>query len=146
VADHQLDNVQVLPRLTVMQPWAWCIAAGCMTVWSAPRSTRHRGPVALHADTRVDPNPHFPAQASGAHLPLASYSRDTVIAVVDLVDVCEGSRHAARRVCTCGPWARPTTVHWRLAGPRVLREALPVIHVGIYNVALPADVDLAEAG
>lgn len=45
-----------MKALSIMQPWAWLIAAGHKDIENRSWPTRFRGPVLLHAGKRFDPN------------------------------------------------------------------------------------------
>jgi hypothetical protein len=86
-----------------------------------------RGPLAIHAGLSWDK--HGEARFAqivhrlGIALPpdndVPAMRFGVVIAVVDLVDVCEGG------ACDCGPWAEWDTKHWRFESARPLAEPVP---------------------
>lgn len=134
-----------MKAITVMQPWAWCIAAGYKMVENRTWVTSYRGPLGIHAGKTVDtasvamvknmlvelgvvpdldtpvPDPHL--KATGA-----------VVAVVDLVGICEDSAR-----CYCGPWAAIGQNHWKLDNIRALAEPVPARgSQDLWNIDLPA--------
>jgi hypothetical protein len=42
------------PALSIRQPWAWAIVAGHKDVENRTWTTRYRGPLLIHASTKVD--------------------------------------------------------------------------------------------
>ena len=45
-----------MKALSIMQPWAWLIAAGHKDIENRTWRTEYRGPVLIHAGKRIDPN------------------------------------------------------------------------------------------
>jgi ASCH domain-containing protein len=39
----------LMPALSIRQPWAWAICAGCKDVENRSWNTKHRGPFVVHA-------------------------------------------------------------------------------------------------
>lgn len=113
--------------LTVRQPWAWAIAAGYKTIENRTWTTGHRGKLGIHSSARWDDDREdavrfirdtareqghtLPNTLKDAWpLPAAGY----VLAVADLVGVCDVTLDRPDRACDCGPWAIPGQAHWRL--------------------------------
>jgi hypothetical protein len=117
-----------MKTLTVRQPWAWAIAMGHKTIENRTWGTEYRGPLAIHSAAKWDDGQEhairrvrdilreleiaYPAKLAD-DLPYSDTGR--VLAVVDLVDICDG--HPG---CKCGPWAFPGHKHWRIANARRL--------------------------
>ncbi|ANZ35293.1 hypothetical protein BBK82_03560 [Lentzea guizhouensis] len=123
--------------LTVRQPWAWAIAAGYKTIENRTWTTSHCGELGIHAGIRWDDDREDAvrfvrdtARALGHTLPHTMKdawpltSSGYVLAVVDLVGICDVSLHRPDISCGCGPWAIPGQAHWRLESPRVLDKPL----------------------
>jgi hypothetical protein len=136
--------------ITVRQPWAWAIAMGHKTVENRTWTTSYRGPLAIHSAKRWDDyamealttvihtmrDLDIATPPTLAHdLPYSDVGR--VLAVVDLVDICDG-----KPGCDCGPWAMGGHKHWRLANVRRLVVPTPAKgRLGLWNF----DVDGQEA-
>lgn len=140
--------------LTIQQPWAWAVGRGIKNVENRTWVHSYRGPLAVHAASRWDPDcdgalrtvVHI-ARAQGVTLPATlrddlPYSGTRhVIAVVDLVDICTKGMDGSP--CGCGPWAMPGQAHWQLANARVLPEPVPARgRLGLWQV----DLGPAEGG
>lgn len=123
--------------LTVRQPWAWAIAAGYKYIENRTWTTSYRGQLGIHAGARWDDQPEDAtrfirdtARAAGHTLPhtlrdaMPLTATGYVLAVVDLVSVCEATMNDSGLDCNCGPWAIPGQAHWRLEFPRRLDKPL----------------------
>lgn len=123
--------------LTIRQPWCWAIAAGYKTIENRTWTTQHRGKLGIHAAAKWDDEAEDAARfvrdtarAAGHVLPATMQdampltATGYVLAVVDLVGVCEATWNRPERTCNCGPWAIPGQVHWRLDFPRRLDKPL----------------------
>lgn len=135
--------------LTIRQPWAWAIARGHKDIENRRWTTRHRGPLAIHAGGAVAEDMRGALKTIRAHVDPALLPRPLgpddppysllgrIVAVVDLVDVCTASLEG--RTCRCGRWAMPGQAHWRLAG--ALAVAGPILpgRLGLweYDLTLP---------
>lgn len=126
-----------MKMLTVRQPWAWAIAAGYKYIENRTWTTSYRGKLGIHAGARWDDEREEAvrfirdtARAAGHTLPhtLRDAGRliatGYVLAVVDLVSICEITKIKPGRTCNCGPWAIPGQAHWRLEFPRQLDKPL----------------------
>lgn len=123
--------------LTVRQPWAWAIAAGYKYIENRTWTTSYRGKLGIHAGARWDDEPEDAvrfirdtARAAGHTLPktlrdaMPFTATGYVLAVVDLVGICDVTLNRPDRACDCGPWAIPGQAHWRLESPRRLDKPL----------------------
>lgn len=126
-----------MKMLTVRQPWAWAIAAGYKYIENRTWTTSYRGKLGIHAGARWDDDAEDAtrfirdtARASGHTLPntlrdaMPLTATGYVLAVVDLVSVCEATMNESGLGCNCGPWAIPGQAHWRLEFPRRLDKPL----------------------
>jgi len=123
--------------LSVRQPWAWAIAAGYKYIENRTWTTSHRGKLGIHASARWDDDAEAAtrfirdtARAAGHTLPktlrdaMPLTATGYVLAVVDLVSVCEATMNESGLDCNCGPWAIPGQAHWRLEFSRRLDKPL----------------------
>lgn len=126
-----------MKMLTIRQPWAWAIAAGYKTIENRTWTTSHRGELGIHAGARWDDEREDAVRfvrdtacALGHTLPhtlrdaMPLTATGYVLAVVDLVSICEAQMNASGLDCNCGPWAMPGQAHWRLEFPRRLDKPL----------------------
>ncbi|GLW64124.1 hypothetical protein Arub01_23680 [Actinomadura rubrobrunea] len=134
-----------MQAISVQQPWAFAIARGGKTVSNQEASTAYRGPLLVHASMRVDlkacDSPLIQAAGWDPRDPLATLG--AVIAVARLDDVCSAAVRG--EPCDCGPWAAPSTHHWRLADVRALpRPIVALGRPGLWepNPTLVAEVEL----
>jgi hypothetical protein len=126
-----------MKMLTVRQPWCWAIAAGYKTIENRTWTTQYRGQLGIHSSARWDDDREDAvrfirdtARELGHTTPLTL--RDAwplpatgyVLAVVDLVGVCDVTLERPDRRCDCGPWAIPGQAHWRLDNVRRLDKPL----------------------
>jgi hypothetical protein len=143
-----------MKSLTVKQPWAFSIAHLGKPIENRTWTTKHRGPIAIHAGKGWDVDGQDSAlvrlswRVAGQDLHVLTPNNSliplgAVVAVADLVDVC-GKTFAvpAPNFCGCGPWASRSQYHWRLANVRALAEPVPCKGaLGLWT--LPADVEAA---
>lgn len=99
-----------MKAITIRQPWASAIVAGIKTIEVRTWSTRHRGPLAIHAAATVDTD-YWPAEDE-FELPTSA-----VIGVCDLVECRPLTEKDRKEACfnegaVEGLWA------WVLANPR----------------------------
>ncbi|GAA4096447.1 hypothetical protein [Actinomadura miaoliensis] len=137
-----------MQAISVQQPWAFAIARGGKTVSNQEMPTAYRGPLLVHASMRVDlgacDSPLIQAAGWNPRDPLATLG--AVIAVARLDDVCSAAVNGDP--CDCGPWADPSSHHWRLADIRALPR--PIVALGRPGLWQPqptliADVELMTA-
>lgn len=122
--------------LTFWRPWPALIIWAGKRVENRPWYTPRRGTFAIHGGKRWDHDAFpfadrigWPTSPPGLDLPGkddAAYHPAGIVAVADLVDVCQRSANLSGRVtCDCGPWALPHAFHWRLDNIRLLPEPVP---------------------
>jgi hypothetical protein len=101
--------------LSVRQPYAWAIlSAGKLTENRSWRTT-YRGPLAIHASLRPDPEGRAFMAALGIDVP-EDLPRGVILGSVVLVDVVDDSD---------SPWAEPGQRHWLLEDPQPWPEPVP---------------------
>lgn len=95
-----------MKALTVQQPWAWAIVHGGKTIENRTQLWKYRGPLAIHAGTRLSERGfHHPtyedafARATSAVRHRLDV-RGAIIGVAQLVDA-----HVAVPDCCDSPWA-----------------------------------------
>jgi len=140
-----------MKTLTVRQPWAWAIARGHKNIENRSWTTNYRGPLAIHAAKQFDDDPalalldvRMTIRDQGGTYP-ASLADDLpysgaglILAIVELTGVCTASRERDSVVCECGPWARPTSVHWQLGSARPLPEPFKATgRLGLWDCEVP---------
>jgi hypothetical protein len=128
--------------LTVQQPWAWAIAAGHKDVENRTWITKHRGPLAVHSSKTWDRQGMQACrsvledmgvvrpgeQVGDRHL----LHTGLVLAVVELVDVCDDRR------CRCSAWGAIGMAHWKLRDARPLSSPVPATgRQGLWDIDLP---------
>lgn len=114
----------VLPALTLHQPWAYAIAHCGKDVenrtWPAPESVNQ---IMIHAGKAWDAAGMGRLRDLGCDITTAVTVTSAVVAVADLMWVCDA---AHRRVsCGCGAWAVAGQYHWRLGNVRALPVPVP---------------------
>jgi hypothetical protein len=145
--------------ITVQQPWAWAIVHGGKNVENRTQLWRYRGPLAIHAGTRLSDRgmqdqrigdalkrrghiviPATFGQPDMSHLLGAPIHMGALIGVVDL----DGG-HPAGRDC-CQPWGeteyrehdgrlRRDVFHLLLDNPRPLVTPIPCMgHLGLWRL------------
>lgn len=76
------------PALTIRQPYAWLIVAGIKPVENRTWSTTYRGPLLIHAGTKMHDHPlHEIERRYGVRIDTRLLQMGGVIGRVDLVDV-----------------------------------------------------------
>jgi hypothetical protein len=144
-----------MKALSVRQPWLAMITHGQKRVENRSRRSWHRGPIALHAsgpdrwDRDGQESDVVAAEWRRLGWPGAPDRKSpnivygAVLAVADLLDVCEGSTFDLGPLrCDCGPWAARGQYHWKLANVRPLAEPVPCRGaLGLWT--LPEDVEAA---
>ena len=130
--------------LSVRQPWAAWILLGAKDVENRTWSTRHRGPLLIHAGGMKDPwvtghlldlprEARRPAQLMSEYLRvkdpmgfMVAHARSAILGQVELVD------------CRCGcasPWYEAGAIGWVLAEPVIFSEPIPYRgRLGLMNV------------
>lgn len=114
--------------ITVTQPFASLIAAGVKRYETRSWSTKHRGPVLIHAGKSVwGPDAvRFGLELHHSGLlpsRLSGLPRGAIIAIAELVDVVP-SEMVERDDLVSGPFL-PAAFAWRLAAVRILPEFIP---------------------
>ena len=107
------------PRvLTIRQPWAWAIIYGGKDVENRSWSTRHRGPLLIHAGSAFEPLGYESVQqlATQQPPPPGELIHGAIIGVVELVDCVRGSH---------SKWAVAYQWHWCLRNPQPCDEPVP---------------------
>lgn len=121
------------PRcLSVRRPWANLILGGHKTIENRSWSTRHRGPMVIHAGQRWEPA----GATLAALLGFTGYETPGscpagYLGVVELVDV-----HPAAGDC-CWPWGQPgpDIHHWVLGAVQAFDEPVPGPgRLGLYSL------------
>jgi hypothetical protein len=124
-----------MKALTIMQPWAECIALGVKPVENRTRPFRYRGPLAIHAGRRRDAHAELmPLVLGTIPEPMHALTTGAVLAVAELVD-CHPDAGC------CRPWGEPGVFHLVLADVRRLDE--PVLargQLGLWDIDLPEEV------
>jgi hypothetical protein len=117
--------------ITVRQPWAGMIfgfRSGRKTVENRKWTTPYRGPLLIHAGSRIDD-----AFLPGELPEVATFARAALIGSVDLVGVC-----TERRADCHQPWGLWDYYHWILDNPRLLDQPIPYRgRQSIYKISEP---------
>ena len=115
--------------LSVRQPWANAIFDGTPTLKDVENrtwKTDYRGPLAIHASLRIDPDPVL----------LKTEPRGVLLGMVTLTDIVRDSKSG---------WAEPGMFHWLLANPQKFKAPIPCSgRLGIFEIEIP-DEALLEA-
>lgn len=132
--------------ITILEPWASCIAVGAKNVENRSFYTSYRGPLLIHTSRRIDYDAAFDGRVRAALWPhlstaearsaLNDLDKGVIIAVAELVDV-----HEAATIPTllgdsgtcCEPWGERlhvgstvrTAQHLVLANVRRLANPVP---------------------
>lgn len=139
-----------IPALTLWRPWAACFTdlpePVAKRVENRTWRTYHRGPVYLHAGGRFDTGAFTVARtavsilgADGIHVGRVRVCLDLgallshkpadhptgIVAIANLVDICQASLYTTHLECACGPWAFPRQRHWQFANVRPLPQPIP---------------------
>jgi len=103
--------------LTVRQPWAWAIVQGGKDVENRSWSTKHRGPLLIHAGSAFERDGYETVKRLGSRPPppVDELVHGAIIGVVELVDCVQDSD---------SEWAVPGQWQWCLQSPRVV-QAVP---------------------
>jgi len=102
--------------LTVWQPWAELIVMGVKDVENRSWPTRHRGPILIHAASRMRASDlGVLAEEYGIELDRSALELGAVLGAVDVVE--------CRREVT-SPWHHAGACGWYLANPRRLPEPI----------------------
>jgi hypothetical protein len=126
--------VSRLKALSVRQPWAWAILHGGKTVENRTWTTRHRGPLVIHASSwRGEQGRDYTRLLPG----LPPWDQLVYGALVGMVDVIDCVPLAQMRgdPFAVGPWC------WLLANPRPIRPVLFKGKASLFRV--PADLVVA---
>lgn len=131
--------------LSFWRPWGANIVHAGKRVENRPWTTRHRGLFVIHAGKKWDDLGLLFADLFGPDdLDMPGDQGDYptgLIAVADLVDICERSVGARELRCDCGPWAAAGQYHWRLDNVRPLPEPIPCAgRQGWFGVSLPEGI------
>jgi hypothetical protein len=79
--------------LSIRQPWASLIAYGFKDIENRTWRTNYRGPLAIHASSKLDYTPLSEiGREIGVVLPDIDQSRGGIVGVVDLIDCVEQHR------------------------------------------------------
>jgi len=117
-----------VPALTLLNPWAHLIAHGGKNIenrtWSPPRSVNR---LLIHAGKGWDDGweTSVARERVGDLDDLDGIAASAIVAVVDLVRVCNLSRDADDLRCVCNEWAMPGQLHWWLGNVRPLPFPVP---------------------
>lgn len=123
--------------LTVRQPWAWAIIHAGKDVENRTWPTKHRGPLAIHAATKMWQGGRDELHNLVAFdvPPEDELIRGAVIGVVDLVD-CVPSFAIAEQ--SKSMWAIAGQYHWLLSNPRALSRPMPYRgQPGLFGISIP---------
>ena len=112
--------------LSIHQPWAWAILQAGKTIENRTWSTKHRGPILVHASksrASYDREKQLDWKALyGVDLPpWEELETGAVVGVVDVVDCVSPTSSRAIRL---NPWTEGP-VCWVLANPRPFPEPIP---------------------
>ena len=99
----------IINAITIRQPWAWLIAAGHKTVENRTWTTKHRGPLLIHAGLSLDDEGYRAAERLGIVVP--DVARGAVVGIVDLIGI---DRSDMAKVWPSTPWDLPNASHWQL--------------------------------
>lgn len=130
--------------LTVQQPWAWAIIYGGKDVENRTQAWTYRGPLAIHAGTRIshrgmDTVPQIAAAEQTSHPEWIRRQMDGALitgAIIGIVDLIDAHPSGVGLSCCESWWAetqyddpagttRRHIVHLVLANPRPLLEPIP---------------------
>jgi hypothetical protein len=101
------------------QPWAWAVAAGKKRVKNRSWSTPYRGPVYIHASSKLDRSALDWLRDQAQVTPPSEFVHGAVVAVADIVDVVTKADAAALAPWFFGPYG------FVLARIRRLRTPVP---------------------
>lgn len=107
--------------LTLRSPWAHLVALYGKTVenrsWPPYEGANW---LLIHAGQGRDPLPGFMRIGDWGNPHLSA-----IVAVADLMSVCDSSRYTSHVVCGCGEWALPGQLHWNLGNIQALPTPVP---------------------
>jgi hypothetical protein len=117
-----VSELSGVPALTLLNPWGHLIAHGGKNIenrtWSPPRSVKR---LLIHAgkgwDAEAIPRAHT--------IPQSSVATSAIVAVVEVVRVCDLSRWTTDLRCACNEWAAAGQNHWWLGSVRALPVPVP---------------------
>jgi ASCH domain len=109
------------PALSVRQPWAALLLDGRKPVENRTWSTRHRGPLVIHAGHTPDRDAAPVLRHRFGITTVHRADERGYLGVVELVDV----HHSGTCRDRCSRWAAPGHWHWMLTRPRRLATPLP---------------------
>jgi hypothetical protein len=120
--------------LTLHAHWAAAIFKLGKDVENRTWSTRYRGPLAIHAGNKIDPE-----ICRRLGLDARKVKTGAILGTVELVDVVRDSDSR---------WAMKNHFHWVLADPKPLNEPLPHRgQMGLHRVRMDSEAHAsAEAG
>jgi hypothetical protein len=96
--------------ISIRQPWAWAILHAGKDIENRSWTTKHRGPLLIHAGLKIDPAGYDLLKELGYDPPdPRSLQRGGIVGRVDLAEVTEHSQ---------SPWAFPDCYHWQLTNPK----------------------------
>lgn len=134
----ELDPNQEYRVLSVQPPWAWAILFGGKDIENRTWTTRHRGPLLIHASSKLlskaglDEVRRELARCTGRPLRQIpeEFPRSQLLGLVDLVDIVD--EHDS-------PWAYEGNWFWVLRNPRPLHHPVLDVHgkLGIWRWRLP---------
>lgn len=159
-----------MKALTVRQPWAWAIAHGRKRIENRIRSTKHRGPLAIHAGMAGAREGWTDLRVRTAFEPfLYGYEHEygidpaihqdqflfgAVIAVVDVLgchvatgDCCTPWGDRKTKTCRNGQFIDVPVHHWRLGNARLLPEPIPATgRLGLWDCDVPDPSGVSQEG
>jgi hypothetical protein len=118
-------GVAVMLAVTVRQPWAWAIIHAGKDVENRTWSTEHRGPLAIHAATKTDPNGDVFLSRLGYDPSDDELVLGAVIGIVDMVACVRNGN---------SPWAVDGQWHWVLRNPRPIKPVRYRGQQGLFEV------------
>lgn len=140
-----------MKALTIWQPWASAIMAGVKRVENRTWSTDYRGPLAIHAGRRFDPEGLDVLEAVGINAQVFEHApRGALLGAVDLVDVVRYPSPGPKQQSLPGDFDQPDPYRleayplatgpycWILRNPRPLPKPIPCPgRRGLWEVELP---------
>ena len=113
--------------ISVRQPWAWLIVIGFKPIENRTWSTKHRGPLAIHAGVAWSSEGEDFAERFGIICLREQLTLGAVVGVVDLVDIAPSS----------SKWAMPNCMHWHIANARTITPIPMKGRLGLFDVEIP---------
>lgn len=116
------NGLPAVKALTLRQPWAWATIYGGKDVENRRWTTRHRGPLLIHAGVDVDPDGSASvlktiADADVFARPRTAWeARGAIIGLVFLADILTDSHSR---------WAIPGWYNWALEFPSPIDPPIP---------------------